>query len=588
MSVAPASAARINRLSEADCAQWAARPTVNPLTGRSIEVNKGTYNAIAKRCSDAFQILPAGSPSPDPSPGPSTSQQRPPLPKTVNMIKVPQTAAEWKDSTVRLHVKGLYAACRRYGFITENYTHIAKDFIKICQILTEYEIIPAAERAEVAEIIALLADYCAPSKVMRSKGPPTMVVYYAQLVEAAIMRLLTGEPANIDVAQIRHDLLVADFNMYMHTGETEWSKKITELLIALEGLENDMVLMRADAPGDGAASDAYALPASRERSLPESLSQRRVKALKPKRRPEDPDEYYPWSATEEAAPTDRSRFRSHAKLSAVSPLAQPSPGAAPLAPLSPKKRTAILAELREACTVMKDTLSMQRFDRMNKKALQLVVRLGAKRSGAASQRCYYVKNIYTLWANAAKENQTAKDPLTREPLTGADKDQIMSKIRYLRPNAPDPRHYVQRRDPKLVLSIAQIRVNYEDIVAQERNNTPPLADSGSVGFYHLSLRRPVGRNVYLIGDLGYVPSDIELADVAGDANLTSGAVIGSIQALFDSGRLLTNNVIPYECCRIHMSKPMKYWVARTGGSPVAHRINLRRWKLMATEVYDAL
>jgi hypothetical protein len=89
-------------------------------------------------------------------------------------------------------------------------------------------------------------------------------------------------------------------------------------------------------------------------------------------------------------------------------------------------------------------------------------------------------------------------------------------------------------------------------------------------------------------DLGFVPSDIELADVGGDANLTSSAVVASIQSLFDSGRLMSSNVIPYECCRIHMGKTMKYWVARTGDSPVANRINLRRWKLMATEVYDAL
>jgi len=89
-------------------------------------------------------------------------------------------------------------------------------------------------------------------------------------------------------------------------------------------------------------------------------------------------------------------------------------------------------------------------------------------------------------------------------------------------------------------------------------------------------------------DLGFVSSDIELSDVGGDANLTSSAVIGSIQSLFDSGRLMASNVIPYKCCRIHMGKDMKYWVQKSANSPLTHNINMRRWKLMATEVYDHL
>ena len=172
------------------------------------------------------------------------------------------------------------------------------------------------------------------------------------------------------------------------------------------------------------------------------------------------DRYYPWSATEEAAPTERSRFRSHAKLSAM------SPAAAQLPPLTPKKRTAMLAELRAACTVMKDMISMQRFDRMNKKSLQLVVRLGPA-SPAGQQRCYYVKNIYQLWANAAKDNKPFRDPLTRDTVSPADKDQIMRKVRYVRPDAPDPRGHAQLRDKKLALSIHQINFNYADIVSQE-------------------------------------------------------------------------------------------------------------------------
>jgi len=576
MSIPTASAAKIKRLTESECAEWAANPRVNPATGRSIEVNKGTYNAIAKRCEEAYGVVPNG------APGASTS--RAPLPKKVGKWKVPQTADEWSKSDIRVRFKRLCAACREFGFITADHLKDSTDFIKIHQILIEHGVIPAAEEAAIAECIVSIIDASVPENVKSIQGRvfTYSLPHYATFVEHAIMNLLRTGHADLDVAQVINNMQLTEFNEYMITGRRGDTEKVTDLLVALEGLKHDIVLMAAPA----AAAAAYDLPNSRSRSLPESISQRRVKQMKPKRLAEDPDEYYPWSATEEAAPTDRSRFRSHAKMSEMSP----GPSPAPLPPLTPKKRTAMLAELREACTVMKDMISLKRFDRMNKKALQLVVRLGPERAG--QQRCYYVKNIYQLWANAAKENKPAKDPLTRASVSEADKNEIMRKVRRLRPDAPDPRNYAQSRDKKLRLAIHQINFNYADIVSEQyQDRTPPptaATDRGTVGFYNITVRRPVGKRSYLIVDLGFVPSDIELADVGGDANLTSSAVVASIQSLFDSGRLMSSNVIPYECCRIHMGKTMKYWVARTGDSPVANRINLRRWKLMATEVYDAL
>jgi len=584
MSVAASSAARINRLSEPECGEWAARPTVNPVTKRGILLDGPTYKAIARRCQESYGIAPGGRSSPGASPGASEEA----LPKTVGRWQVPQTRSEWDKATaIRTLFKKLCVACRMYGFITDRYVTYAKDLIKIHQILIERGgIIPEAAEAAIAECIVVLVDASAPANVKRHLG----TVHYSMsgyegLVEHAIITLLRGSQINLNVAELTNNLQVSEFNDYMETGSRPDSEKATELLVALEGLAHDIVLMGAP----GAAAASYDLPKSRSRSLPESISQRRVKQKKPKRAAEDADEYYPWSATEEAAPTERSRFRSHAKLSAM------SPAAAQLPPLTPKKRTAMLAELRAACTVMKDMISMQRFDRMNKKSLQLVVRLGPA-SPAGQQRCYYVKNIYQLWANAAKDNKPFRDPLTRDTVSAADKDQIMRKVRYVRPDAPDPREHAQLRDKKLALSIHQINFNYADIVSQEyQTRTPPptaaaatAANSGVVGFYNITVRRPVGKQTYIIVDLGFVPSDIELADVGGDANLTSSAVIGNIQALFESGRLMISNVIPYRCCRVHMDRDVKYWVQKTSDSPIARSVNMRRWKMMATEVYDHL
>ena len=599
MSVAASSAARINRLSEPECGEWAAQPTVNPVTKRNILLDGPTYKAIARRCQESYGIAPGGRASASTSASDS-SESPEPLPKTVGKWQVPQTRSEWdKAKLLRATFKRLCVACRMYGFVTDRHATNAEALVKIHQLLIERGgIIPEADEAAIAECIVVLVDASAPAKVKRHLGTVHYTMgEYETIAEHATITLLGGNQINLNIAKLTNNLQVSDFNKYMQSGSRPDSEKVTGMLVALEGLAHDIVLMRAPsgAPAPGApGADAYDLPKSRSRSLPESISQRRVKQKKPRRQgadPEDADEYYPWSATEEAVPTDRSRFRSHAKLSAMSagPVGPAAP--APLPPLTPKKRTAMLAELRAACTVMKDMISMQRFDRMNKKSLQLVVRLGpADRAG--QQRCYYVKNIYQLWANAVKENKPFRDPLTREPVSPDDKDQIMSKVRRIRPDAPDPRGYAQIRDKKLALAIHQINFNYADIVSEQyQNHTPPptaATDRGTVGFYSITVRRPVGRQTYLILDLGFIPSDIELADVGGDANLTSSAVIGNIQSLFESGQLMISNVIPYRCCRIHMGKTVNYWVQKTSDSPVARSINMRRWKMMATEVYDHL
>jgi hypothetical protein len=505
------------------------------------------------------------------------------LAKCIGYFLVPQTAAEWKTSRVRKHFNRIYEACRKYGIIVPKFVRWTNDSIQVVSHLIARDIIPDSERPELVKASAYLKDLIA--------NPDNIKGFYVKRelcrnhADTSILELLMNRSPRISSAKIREGLLASEFHKYV-VGETATpSEDCTDMLIALEGLENDVVLMRADAaaPGNKGAA-AYALPDSRERSLPESISQRHVKHKKPRREGADAtaaDEYYPWSATEEAAPTERSRFRSHAKLSAVSPGPAPSPGAAPLPPLTPKKRTALLSELRAACTVMKDMISMQRFDRMNKKALQLVVRLGKPAAGPGQERCYYVKNLYQLWATAAKDNKPFRDPLTRAPINGDEKDDIIRKVRYLRPNAPDPRNHTVPRDKKLTLAIDQV-------YARAPAPSGPSESEDRVGFYRLSVKRQIGKYVYVIAELGYVPSDIALPDVGGAANMTSDAVIGTIRALFDTGRLMTSNTIPYSCCSVSLDKSLKYWLTKTSNSPAANSVNIRRWKRMATEIYEIL
>jgi len=584
MSVA--SAAKIKRFTEQKCREWVETPLVNPATGRAIELNKGTYNAIAERCKNAFGIEP-GSDLANETPA---DRSRRLLPKKVGDWTVPRTTEAWMASDVRKHAVILTRAVRKFGFITSRYTEDAAAFNRIGKLLLDAEVIPEGERALAESFVTTLTNAMIPmSKIREHQGFPRTIAEYKLQVEKMIGDKLAGRPVSMTPGALRKDIEVTQFNRFVSEGLTALGPEdaeVDEMLVSLEALDGEIILQRAAAAAATAATaaasngdaDAYEIPASRERSLPESISQRRVKQKKPRREganPEDADEYYPWSATEEAAPTDRSRFRSHAKLSAVSP----GPGAAPLAPLDPKKRTAMLAELREACTVMKDMISMQRFDRMNKKSLQLVVRLGpADRAG--QQRCYSARGLYTVWANATKSGRQFADPLTRDRVSNEEKDEIMGKIRHLRPNARDPREHVIPRDPKVTLDIEHIPVPVRNI--------PTNTLVGQIGMYHLELKRKVGARTYVVFDLGVVPADVEIGDVNGDANRTSAAVIGNIRRLFDEGKLLSGNFAPYSCCTIHLRKPLNYWTTRSGASPMNKRVNMRLWNLMATEVYEAL
>jgi len=55
-STAAKSASRIQRITEARCREWAARPTINPITGKAIEIDGPTYNALKERCLNKYNI----------------------------------------------------------------------------------------------------------------------------------------------------------------------------------------------------------------------------------------------------------------------------------------------------------------------------------------------------------------------------------------------------------------------------------------------------------------------------------------------------------------------------------------------------
>ena len=72
---------KIQRLSEVKCREWAERPTINPITGKSIIIDGPTYNALKERClrynitlpDAAAGIFSRGNSSADPAPAANIS-----------------------------------------------------------------------------------------------------------------------------------------------------------------------------------------------------------------------------------------------------------------------------------------------------------------------------------------------------------------------------------------------------------------------------------------------------------------------------------------------------------------------------------
>jgi hypothetical protein len=227
--------------------------------------------------------------------------------------------------------------------------------------------------------------------------------------------------------------------------------------------------------------------------------------------------------------------------------------------LPEKKRTELLRELKAACNEMKDTITNTRFDRMRKKNLHLIVRLG---DTPGQQRCYYVRSAYKMWQQAAKKNLPFTNPETRAKVTESEKDDILRKIKYVKPDAVNPEAADSRlvKDPALALRVETDP--YDRTLAK------------------VEVWRKFGLNTYIILNLGYVPMDIETHH-SGSADITSAVLVVKLQQLFDSGRMMASNFIPYRCCNIHLRKRKDYWQ-----EPMEERV--RKLTKMLEEINDQL
>lgn len=222
-------------------------------------------------------------------------------------------------------------------------------------------------------------------------------------------------------------------------------------------------------------------------------------------------------------------------------------------PVLPKKtRAKILEELEMTCREMRDSISLDHFEDMKKKKLQLVVQIGPK-GADGKQNCYYVKNIFDYVKNELANKRLPKDPNTRVPITEEEmRSIILPKMRYIKVNVADP--FQQEREP--ARRFPNIELEVENV--EDEDGRP---------YYRVGYSRRIGslldtkyRNFGFIPLNIYVhPEDrisVHATDVfTNDSSLSSATIIVALNELSNKG-LLTDI---YGSPKVHINKTMRYW-----------------------------
>lgn len=203
-------------------------------------------------------------------------------------------------------------------------------------------------------------------------------------------------------------------------------------------------------------------------------------------------------------------------------------------PLPSGTRKHILEELERTCIDMLDMITLNDFNDMKKKDLQLIIGIG-KGNKEGQKRCYHVKSIYNFVKSAVKQGLVPKEPMSKEPITHDDiHNVILPRMRYIKPDARDPGHVDKKKYPALELEIRNV-----------------IRTDTQEPYFEITLKRFIGRQLYWSRSIGYIPSNID----TNSADINSAAVIAKVRDLFDNGRLVDRRMQ----MRAHLNKSLQYW-----------------------------
>lgn len=599
--------ARIKRMTKEECIEWSKNPYKNPLpNGKDIKKDGPTYNKIKEVCSSKYDIIPDDN---------NSTESKIKLPKTVgqNKIKMPKNYAELE--IINNDCAKIFHAYSLTNAIPKDFMDVIEDYKELYTYALSVDyIIPEKEIDIITYTLHILTEIITKNKIINVSPVEKELQYYTDLSSLLVNKLILDPTMTLEhQTTFNHVKKLIDYYYFYEKydnleGFKESDRYNTSLPILINLRKNyDMILYILNHNLNNKELTDKTLSNSRSRSLPESISNDKIvnKRLKAKKMitknveitttminpetgleeenkeiienlvpdPNQPDEWIENIINIEPS-TDRTikDIKSHKKLSEVSLFKYSEANELPK--LSIKKRKDILRELKATCNYMKDNISGTRFDRMNKKNLQLIVQIGDNKG---KKRCYYARDIYKLWQEANKKNMPFVDPETRQPITSDEKKDIMKKIKYINPKA----------------------INYDEIDIKSKKDTniylvlsPVQYEHSIASFYKIMIeyRIPDFNYVRLIFNLGIMPSNIELEDVRGAANMTSAAVAGSLQALFDKGGLMINNFGPFKCCKMHLNKDYNYWTTSNINELIetGKGINMDRWAKFANELYSLL
>lgn len=555
--MAPTTKASIStKINRQKCEEWVANPSINPFTGRTIQretIKPGVYQWLLEAC-EKYGIVPpghVGNRATPNLPGPSTAI---PLPKTVGGIPVPSTVEEWKVLTLKIQL--YVGVVDRYSFYDKNDKKKIESFIKLL-LLTKRPEMPTIDPVLVDRLLGDLTNIL---------NKPALTVQKHQLepqyIEEQIRRariyintyLIEGSYANYtDVANwvitakefaqlmaYRSRLQIIETTFQVTEDFTRLQGKYIHLLHQCNALEE---ILQEIADNNNTKSATRSLRPSKSRKTPSSMSS---------------------TPSSSKSRNYDSSFHRHSALSVMTDIEE-SPS---LPPLPSKTRQQLLKELKAACLKMEDYIYKQRFDRLPKKHLQLMVQLG---EDGKKKRCYYVRDLYNMWKIANDKNKPFVD-VNRNPITKAEKDMIMEKVRYIDKNAKDLRENTKQKNSKLYFHYENVNIRVQIDGAEV-----PLP------FYEISMRRRFGELVYIIRSLGYIPANID-SDDTGSTDLTSEVLLAKLHILAEQGRIMTSNTAPYTCCRMHFKYDAQYWV----DADASKMISIRRMQLMKEEIDQLL
>lgn len=194
---------------------------------------------------------------------------------------------------------------------------------------------------------------------------------------------------------------------------------------------------------------------------------------------------------------------------------------------------------KKKCNSNIDALSQDEFDsdKYLLARLQLMYQLHTKNNDGEVIRtdCFYAPNMYNYIVSKVNTKETIVNPLTKQPISDEDIDNLMKIMKLIDPSIEKPIYIKPIHDK-------EFKIEHDEIFYKNHR------------YYKVYLSRKIGPFYITILNLCYIPADIEHTET-GSTDIASSVFLFSIYRLFNEGKLLKTYMPPYNIDG-HYVKPM--------------------------------